>query len=79
MGVFRQDLRYTFRQLRRNPGFALAAIATLALGIGATTAVFSVAYGVLIDPFPYKDVKTLATPKICLPQCSPMTSMLPSH
>jgi putative ABC transport system permease protein len=72
MQVFLQDLRYAFRQLRRNPGFAITAILTLALGIGATTAVFSVAYGVLIDPFPYKDVHTLATPKLCSsrwPQC----------
>jgi putative ABC transport system permease protein len=63
-----QDLRYAARQLRRNPGFALTAILTLALGIGASTAVFSVAYGVLIDPFPYKDVHTLVTPKLCSPE-----------
>ena len=63
-----QDLAYAARQLRRNPGFALTAILTLALGIGASTAVFSVAYGVLIDPFPYKDVHTLATPKLCSPE-----------
>ena len=72
MQILRQDLRYAFRQLRKNPGFALTAILTLALGIGATTAVFSVAYGVLIDPFPYKDVHTLATPKLCSsewPEC----------
>ncbi len=62
-----QDLGYATRQLRRNPGFALTAILTLALGIGASTAVFSVAYGVLIDPFPYQDVHTLATPKLCSP------------
>ncbi|HYK38079.1 ABC transporter permease [Alloacidobacterium sp.] len=67
MQIF-QDLRYAVRQLRKNPGFALTAILTLALGIGATTAVFSVAYGVLIDPFPYKDVHTLATPKLCSSQ-----------
>src|SRR5258708_30504586 len=67
MQVLRQDLRFAFRQLRRSPGFAITAILTLALGIGATTAVYSVAYGVLIDPFPYHDVKTLATPKICVP------------
>ena len=63
-----QDLRYAARQLRRNPGFAITAILTLALGIGASTAVFSVAYGVLIDPFPYKDVHTLVTPKLCSPE-----------
>lgn len=65
MQILSQDLRHAFRQLRKNPGFALTAVLTLALGIGATTAVFSVAYGVLIDPFPYKDVHTLATPKLC--------------
>ena len=73
MQVLRQDLHYALRQLRKHPGFAVTAIVTLALGIGATTAVFSVAYGVLIDPFPYRDVHTLATPKICqpdMPRCS---------
>ena len=63
-----RDFGYALRQLKRNPGFAITAILTLALGIGATTAVFSVAYGVLIDPFPYEDVKTLATPKLCSSQ-----------
>ncbi len=50
-----QDLRYAFRQLRRNPGFALTAILTLALGIGATTAVFSVVEQMLLTKFPYRD------------------------
>jgi predicted permease len=63
-----QDLGYAARQFRRNPGFAITAILTLALGIGASAAVFSVAYGVLIDPFPYKDVHTLVTPKLCWPE-----------
>jgi putative ABC transport system permease protein len=50
-----QDLRYAFRQLRRNPGFALTAIVTLALGIGATTAVFSVVEQMLLTQLPYRN------------------------
>ncbi len=48
-----QDLRYSLRQLIRSPGFALTAVISLALGIGATTAVFSVIYAALMNPFPY--------------------------
>ena len=55
MGTVISDLRYAARELRRRPGFAITAILSLALGIGATSAVFSVVYGVLIDPFPYVD------------------------
>ena len=47
------DLRYAARELRRRPGFALTAVLSLGLGIGATGVVFSVVYGVLINPFPY--------------------------
>jgi predicted permease len=55
----KQDLRQAFRTLGRQPGFAAAAIAMLALGIGATTAVFSVVKGVLLDPLPYPDSDAL--------------------
>jgi predicted permease len=54
-----QDLRYAFRQFLKSPGFAVSAILSLMLGIGATTAIFSVVYGVLLDPYPYKDAKRM--------------------
>jgi predicted permease len=53
MQVLLQDIRYSLRQFLKNPGFTLTALISLALGIGATTAVFSVIYAALMNPYPY--------------------------
>ena len=53
MQVLVQDIRYSLRQFINNPGFTLTALVSLALGIGATTAVFSVIYAALVNPYPY--------------------------
>ena len=58
------DIRYGLRALRRNPGFAAVAILSLALGIGATIAMFSLIYAVLLHPFPYADADRIVNPVI---------------
>ena len=68
-----EDLRYAMRQLRRNPGFTIVILLTLAIGIGANTLIFSVTDALMLKPLPYKDANRLAilwlrSPGIGIPQ-----------
>jgi putative ABC transport system permease protein len=74
--ILRQDLRVAVRSLRRTPGFALTAILVVALGVGANTAVFSLADFVLVRPLPFRDPGRIvklwqSTPAYSRNECSP--------
>ena len=71
MKTLLNDFRYAFRQLRRAPGFSLTAIVTLALGLGATAAVYSVIHSVLLSPLPYAEADRLVGVAFTPPSESP--------
>jgi putative ABC transport system permease protein len=62
-----QDIRFGIRQLLKIPGFTLTAIISLALGIGATTAVFSVVYAIMVDPYPYRSPDRMIHMRLIMP------------
>ena len=64
METLRQDIRYALRTLAKSPGFTIVAILTLALGIGASTAIFSVIDNILMEPFPYPDAGRMMSVQI---------------
>jgi putative ABC transport system permease protein len=64
---FGRDVRFGIRGLTRTPGFTMLAVLSLALGIMATTAIYSVVHAVILDPFPYKDVDHLMSVRVSNP------------
>lgn len=72
-----RDIRFALRSLSRTPGFSLLAIAILTLGIGATTAMFSITRTVLLKPLAYRDPGRLVTISFSVPQFSKTLSTIP--
>ena len=60
MSTITSDLKYGFRQLHKSPGFTLVAVLTLALGMGASTSLFSVLQALILDPFPFPESDRIA-------------------
>jgi predicted permease len=78
VGDFAADVRYALRQLRRAPGFAAAAVATLAIGIGATTTIFSIADAALLNPLPFPNPDRLVTLNEIVPLIADRPIRLPA-
>jgi putative ABC transport system permease protein len=76
MGTFLQDMKYAARMLAKNPGFALIAILTLALGMGANTALFSVVNGVILNRLPFANPQQLVSLHWKTPQFEEVSRIL---
>ena len=74
-----QDVRYAVRTLRRSPGFAVVAVLTLALGIGATTAIYSVVDTILLQPLPFADADRLVRIAENVPSTVAWTPAVPAR
>src|SRR5580698_6069500 len=70
-----RDLRHACRSLRKSPGFAVAVVATLALGVGANTAIFSLIYSVLLEPLPYPAPDRIFAVETILPRRNDFLSL----
>jgi predicted permease len=79
MPTFAADVKHAFRNFRMNPAFTVTAVAALALGIGANTAIFSVVYSVLLKPLPYPDAGRIVTLMNTSPQGSGPAASVPKY
>jgi hypothetical protein len=74
-----QDFRYAWRQLRRAPGFTFTALLTIALAVGAVTAVFSVVNGVLLRPYAFRDPEQIVVWRESISEMQNVVPLLPDN